>query len=328
MKKLTGLLILSFFVQIGYAQFDPAAGMAGSRAVHKDSSAFIDWASACTIKRGWKDIAQKDSGKVDYGTVSYATKKSDGTVISLGDSGVATLSFNTALANGKGADFAIFENSFSDVFLELAFVEVSSDGVHFVRFPAISNVDTSSQIGSFGSTDPTDLYNFAGKYRAQYGVPFDLEELKDSANLNVDAVIHVRLIDVVGSIDTTHASRDSEGKIVNDPYPTLFPSGGFDLDAVGVIHNQNNTNTITDLKNGSINVYPTSVESNSMIQFKGVHATDYSISISDQTGRVIVSEQLEGAGEIRLPSLSSGVLFITVHDLNNNLKFNRKIIVQ
>jgi hypothetical protein len=30
---------------------------------------------------------------------------------------------------------------------------------------------------------------------------------------------------------------DSQGNIINDPYPTPFESGGFDLDAIGVIHN-------------------------------------------------------------------------------------------
>jgi hypothetical protein len=51
-----------------------------------------------------------------------------------------------------GYDFAIFENGFpfgsGSFYLELAFVEVSSDGKHFVRFNAISNTDTTQQIDS------------------------------------------------------------------------------------------------------------------------------------------------------------------------------------
>jgi hypothetical protein len=44
----------------------------------------------------------------------------------------------------------------------------------------------------------------------------------------------VRIVDVVGSL--TLGSVDSLGNVVNDPYPTAFASGGFDLDAVGVLH--------------------------------------------------------------------------------------------
>ena len=42
-------------------------------------------------------------------------------------------------------------------FLELDFVEVSSDGVNYFRFPATSYTDTTVQTGSFGSTDATKI---------------------------------------------------------------------------------------------------------------------------------------------------------------------------
>jgi len=58
-----------------------------------------------------------------------------------------------------GFDFAVFENSFNDSFLELAFVEVSSDGINFVRFPATSNTQTDVQITGFGTIDPTYINN-------------------------------------------------------------------------------------------------------------------------------------------------------------------------
>ena len=35
----------------------------------------------------------------------------------------------------------------------------------------------------------------------------------------------------MGSISEGQATRDSRGGIVNDPFPTPFPSSGFDLDA-------------------------------------------------------------------------------------------------
>ena len=33
-------------------------------------------------------------------------------------------------------------------------------------------------------------------------------------------------------------SRDAKNNLINDPYPTPYPSAGFDLDAVGVINSE------------------------------------------------------------------------------------------
>jgi hypothetical protein len=44
-------------------------------------------------------------------------------------------------------------------------------------------------------------------------------------------VTHVRIVDVVGD----GSARDSDGRVIWDPYPTIL-TAGFDLDAVGVIH--------------------------------------------------------------------------------------------
>lgn len=228
--------------QLLCAQFAPPAGQAGSTAIAKDSSIIQAWASQCSVERGWQDISQPQLGRATSGTAAQATGAAgDGLVVSLGDSGVATLTFDYPIRNGLGADFVVFENAFSPTFLELAFVEVSSDGQNYVRFPAISNTDTSQQIDGFGHVDATKVYNLAGKYRAGFGTPFDLEELVgDSAILDVNAVTHVRLVDVVGSINPLYGSRDSRGHLINDPWNTPFPTGGFDLDAVGVIHNNTN----------------------------------------------------------------------------------------
>ncbi len=66
--------------------------------------------------------------------------------------------------------------------------------------------------------------------------PFDLQEIADAPGLDVNNVNYVRVIDVVGTIDSQYATHDSKGNIVNDPWPTPFASCGFDLDAVGVIN--------------------------------------------------------------------------------------------
>ncbi|MFH1320790.1 MAG: hypothetical protein ABII90_09085, partial [Bacteroidota bacterium] len=239
-----------------YAQgpYAPPAGQPGSTAMYKDSSAFVAWASNCVVIRGPMDITDPGAGDASAGTGHDATGKSqENGVVSLGDGGSATLSFNGAIYNGSGYDFAVFENSFSDIFLELAFVEVSSDGTNFFRFNAVSLTQDTAQVESFGSIDATDLYNLAGKYRAAYGTPFDLDELSGIPGLNVDSVTHIRIVDVIGNIDNAYTTYDSQGNKVNDPWPTAFPSGGFDLDAVGLIH----FNYINEVHGQKSNIYIT-----------------------------------------------------------------------
>lgn len=234
------LMLIAFFFGALYAQFPGPAGTPGSTAIHKDSSVFVNWATTCLVTRGYMDIANPSGGFASFGADSNGTKKAGlNGVVSLGDGGQAILTFPHPIRNGPGPDFAVFENAFNDTFLELAFVEVSSDGINFFRFPSISNTQTLSQIGPFSNNgDATKIHNLAGKYRINYGTPFDLQDLANTPGLDVNNVTHVKLIDVVGCIQPPYASYDSQNNAINDPYPTNFSSGGFDLDAVGVIHEQ------------------------------------------------------------------------------------------
>ncbi|MCE5302958.1 MAG: DUF4465 domain-containing protein [Planctomycetaceae bacterium] len=217
--------------------YAPAAGVSGSTAISKDSDQFVEWASECTVTRGLQNISNPGLGYASYGVASAGTGKADNGVVSLGDGGYAVLTFDRAITNGDGYDFAVFENAFNDTFLELAFVEVSTDGANYFRFPSVSQTSTDSQVGSFGSVDATNLYDLAGKYRVYYGTPFDLDELVGVSDLlDVDNVRYVKVVDVVGSIADECAAYDSLGNKVNDPWPTGFASSGFDLDAVGVIY--------------------------------------------------------------------------------------------
>lgn len=225
------------FSTLSFAQFAGPVGTAGTTAMHKDSSAFVNWANSAQLEVGLIDIANPFSGTASNGDATSPIGFPNGSTVSLGDSGVAILTFPQPITNETGPDFAVFENAFSDAFLELAFVEVSSDGINFHRFPATSNTPTSAQIGPFDALgDATLLNNLAGKYRANYGTPFDLEELNGIAGLNVMAITHIKIIDVVGAISGSHVQNDSNGNPINDPFPTAFASGGFDLDAIGVIH--------------------------------------------------------------------------------------------
>jgi len=249
-------VILINIVSPSFAQYAPPAGQPGTTAIHADSNIFVEWAMDCTVEKGYADISNTNLGWATYGLETVGIGKADNIVVSLGDGGVATLSFNTPISDGDGWDFAVFENSFTDDFLELAFVEVSSNGVDYHRFSSVSLTQQDTQVGTFGLVNATKIHNLAGKYKAMYGTPFDLNELKDTPGLDISSIISVRIVDVVGSIDSNFASYDSEGNIINDPWPTPFESGGFDIDAVGVINNRNNTSVIDIENNASSIIFP------------------------------------------------------------------------
>ena len=219
--------------------FEPNPDEAGSNAIYKDSSIIIDWANNIEIERGPKDIQQASEGLVNHGLPSDATSIADNMAVSLGDGGVAIATFAQPIRNGNGPDFAIFENGFANNYMELAFVEVSSDGIQYTRFPSISETPSDIQLDNFSFFDCRFIHNLAGKYRVHYGTPFDLEELEGLPGLDINNIIKIRIIDVIGSISPEIGSQDSQGNIINDPYPTPFESGGFDLDAIGIIHTLN-----------------------------------------------------------------------------------------
>lgn len=218
-----------------HAQF-AATGISAS------DPSFVGWATGVSnLTRGPMNIANPSLGLASFGSASDAIGAPTGSsVVSLGDGGSITVTFAQPITNGAGADFAVFENGFLSsglVFAELGFVEVSSNGTDFFRFAATSLTQTTSQIGAFGTLDPTKIHNLAGQFAANQGTPFDLNELSGvSPLLDVNAVSFVRVVDVVGSLNDAYASYDSLGNKINDPWSTPFASSGFDLDAVGVIH--------------------------------------------------------------------------------------------
>ncbi len=208
--------------------FAPAAGQTNSTAIYKDSPEFTAWAS------GWTDYIVGAECSADWQVPERALGKAEGLVtygvVSLGRGGTITLTFAEPITDGPGWDFAVFENAFNDNFLELAYVEVSSDGIHFFRFDNCSLTPTN--VSSYGYVDPTDVDGLAGKYRGGYGTPFDLGQLAGvSPYFDSSRVGWVRLRDVVGDGTCT----DNHGHVIYDPYPTMG-SAGFDLDAVGIIN--------------------------------------------------------------------------------------------
>lgn len=260
------LFVLFFDTLVTYGQ----NGIQPNPGVHKDSSLIDQWAIQCAVKRGFKDISNPETGYADHGNASDVPGKADNQILSLGDGGEVVVSFGRPVRNVKGPDFAIFENSFNGDFLELAFVEVSTDSAHFYRFPAISNTDTNEQTGSFGRTDPSGLRNLAGIHKMYLGTAFDLSELKDSLGDKIDSVRYIRMMDVVGSMDSKYASYDSRGVKINDPWPTPFSSSGFDLDAVALL----NPSTVKvginhSHENDGFRIYPNPAESYIHLQVPG-----------------------------------------------------------
>ncbi len=169
--------------------------------------------------------------------------------------GTITVGFATAIRNGSGADFAVFENGFfSDqdqaFYAELAYVEVSTNGTDFVQFPSVSLTTEGDLKGSRGyaALDETKIYNLAGKHGKDssgtyWGTPFDLDDLVDqqavtNGLVDLEEINFVRLVDIPGSgdfsdsatqlIDPTTGLAYTEDHGILDAWVT-YDSSGFDF---------------------------------------------------------------------------------------------------
>ncbi len=322
-------IFINLLVVTAQAQFAPPATVVGSTAIHKDSSVFVQWASFCEVTRGYQDVSNTSLGYATVGDSSMALgiAGSNG-VVSLGDGGVAVLNFPYPIMDGPGWDFAVFENSFSADFLEFAFVEVSSDGINYYRFPSISNIQDTIQTGTFGLSDASLVNNLAGKYEAFYGTPFDLNELSGISGLDLNTITHVKVIDVVGSISSPFSQIDSQGEVVNDPWPTPFPSSGFDLDAVGVIHANTSPLGIKNNKSTNVIIFPNPCVSGSALHLTSVEQLN-KVSLLNSMGEEIpfsVDVLSNTQIEIALPFNLSGIYYLkTVSKTKTTLT---KIIIQ
>ena len=223
-----------------------------------------------SIQPWWKDPNK---------ALGCATGDSDD-IVSLGDlsqeqidegvpPGQVTLSFSETIRDGNGYDFAVFENGFisdydtaagsaaGEMFTELGYVEVSSNGEDFVRFPSVSL--TPGLVGAYGTIEISDIYNLAGKHPNAGGVctgtPFDLIEIADdpdvvSGIVDINNINYIRIVDIPGSGDfydeaVEHIDPNSWGDWcyyandhpIYDAWVTVG-SGGVDLEAIGVLHEQ------------------------------------------------------------------------------------------
>ncbi|MBE9467376.1 MAG: T9SS type A sorting domain-containing protein [Bacteroidetes bacterium] len=345
---LSTLLLLLFLVPVtllGQSSFAPAAGEPGSTAIYKDSSVFKTWASQCLVNRGYiniedtsKTFTQGDitSNKAFFGNDTLALGQPNGImdVVSLGDGGSATITFKDAMINDDGPDFAIFENGFKQsgppylFYLELAFVEVSSDGNNFVRFPSVSLTQDTSQINSFGGIDPENIHNLAGKYIVDYGTPFDLEDLKDSSNIDINNITHIKIVDVVGDVNDNFANYDSKGNKINDTWPTPFWSCGFDLEAVGIINLKSTDIKQTENLNLHALIYPNPIKQDELlkISINNNKNTKVNISIININGKLLYNQTaFSDKYRINTSMFSKGIYLLKI--ISDNKIFTNKFIV-
>ena len=183
--------------------------------------------------------------------------------------GQITVSFSEPILDGNGYDFAVFENGIvslkdtaagsiaGQMFAELGYVEVSSNGKDFVRFPSVSL--TPGLAGAYGTIEISHVYNLAGKHPNANGIctgtPFDLREIADDPDVvagvvDINNINYVRIVDIPGSGDfddeaTTQVDAASwpywgnyvKNHAIYDAWVTLG-SGGVDLEAIGVLEEQ------------------------------------------------------------------------------------------
>jgi hypothetical protein len=175
--------------------------------------------------------------------------------------GQITLSFTETIRDQNGYDFVVFENGFyveeNQYFCDLGYVEVSSNGVDFARFPSVSL--TASRVGAYGMVDITNVYNLGGKHPNSgdefTGTPFDLSEIRNEPNVvaglvDLNNISYVRIVDIPGSGNFYDNARKlidpctwpnwgyyDANHPIYDAWPT-YGSGGFDLEAIGVLQPQ------------------------------------------------------------------------------------------
>ena len=214
-------------------------------AIPSNSPLFTEWADQIDASRTF--FAPRGSTTISPTGVN-SLGDLDATQISAGDPvGYLTVTFPKGVRNGVGADFAVFENGFAygspnGLFAELAYVEVSSNGVDFARFPSIStNVAPVTGSGAFAGFDMSNVYNLAGKHAGGFGTPFNLDDLLADplvadGTVNLASIQYVKLVDIPGN----GSYLDSLGNPILDNWLTTG-SGGFDFrlpvgQGVGVLH--------------------------------------------------------------------------------------------
>ncbi|MFK7784271.1 MAG: T9SS type A sorting domain-containing protein, partial [Crocinitomicaceae bacterium] len=131
---------------------------------------------------------------------------------------------------------------------------------------------------------------------------------------------HVKIIDVVGMISGNHVQTDSNGNPINDPYPTAFASGGFDLDAVGVIHQ--GPVGLNEHDNVLFNVYPNPAQSGGTINVSS-ETNVKELTLISLSGKVVAKSD---STIIQLNNEANGIYILRVQTEHGVL--TKKVLVQ
>jgi len=256
-----GILSFTYNVAQKYPVHYPQNGsnpLSPGEGIHRLDPRFQAWAT------GHKDYVVGLDVDPQWRTPAKAYGQVTGNnfdVVVLGNHGEITMIFDSGIRDGEGFDFAVFENGFwsmgsppnGGVFAELAYVEVSSDGEHFVRFDSASL--TPGPVGAYGVIRPENVYGLAGYHLCAYqpengfGTPFDLNWLRNkplvvSGKVDLNNIRYVKIVDIPGAFEghtqgpNYRPLSDSFGNTIHNAFKT-WGSGGFDLQGIGVIHTAN-----------------------------------------------------------------------------------------
>jgi hypothetical protein len=219
-------------------------GYSAQAAPHTNSRHnYEGWVSNVLASHQGPGVAE-DNMNTDTGFVIGSTDPADyedvlgfgpGQGYSLGEGGDITLAFNVGIGNGPGDDFSVFDSTTPAagglINASFAYVNVSSDGVHFFQFPT-KYTGPATNVPATGAVNSAWYQGFAGTVPTPSGDGFDLSALPNHANLNKNNVTQIKLVDVRSGID-----KDSAGTIVRDRTGDTW-AAGFLADAVGVINSR------------------------------------------------------------------------------------------
>jgi hypothetical protein len=111
----------------------------------------------------------------------------------------------------------------------------------------------------------------------------------------------------VGSILPDYCSRDSRGIIINDPWSTPFNEGGFDLDAIGVIHTLSQ-NAVSFTDNFGLKFYPNPIQHDLIIETD--KTVDY--ELYNLQGSLIYSGIVDSKQTLDCTNLQSGIYMLKI----------------
>lgn len=279
------------------------------------ANSVVNYSPVGVVSSDWKNPAKSLGPATAYNFDICSLGDQNQSDIDLGKKpGNITLSFAKSISNRPGPDFAVFENGMTTtgpkgeqyyIFAELAFVEVSTDGITFARFPSVSLNDPTKSIGPYQSLDPTNIYNLAGKHQNTgssstddttngkgWGTPFDLSDILScpeviSGQVNPAEIRYLRIVDIPGTgfyqdnatampdpttkdPQTGLTSNYSDNHAIRDPWFT-WGSGGFDLEAVGVLNLTNGDGNM----DGIVDIADLEIFLHNWLKYTGWHYGDY-----------------------------------------------------